>query len=34
MTKPVCWSTQGGDFNNNHTNTVEIILTELYATKV
>ena len=32
-TKPVKWSTQGGDFQTNHTANVELILPELYAKK-
>ena len=33
-TKPVCWNTQGGEFQMRYTTNVDTILPELYATKI
>ena len=33
-TNQVLWGTQGGDFNTNYTSKVEILLPEIYATKI
>ena len=30
MTNPVCWGTQGGDFNNSFTSKVEILQTNFH----